>query len=58
LRDPDVIIRTVVDNKNLFRLNFAVRRLWERELESEEYDGLKFDHVFFSRNDSWWIQRP
>jgi hypothetical protein len=46
LRDPDVITRTVVGNKNLLRLHFAVRSLWERVLENVEHDGLKYGHVF------------
>jgi hypothetical protein len=56
LRDPVVIDRTVVGNKNLLRLQLAVRALWEHVLESEEHDGLKYGHVFFLRDDSWWIQ--
>jgi hypothetical protein len=25
-------------------------------LETEEHDGLKYGHVFFKLDDSWWIQ--
>jgi hypothetical protein len=52
LRDPDVIIRTVVGDKNLLRLHFAMRRLWERVLEAEEHDGHKYGHVFSWSDDS------
>jgi hypothetical protein len=55
LRSPGVIARTIIGNQNLLRLHLSVRGLWEHLLEAEEHDGMQYGHVFFLRDDSWWI---
>jgi hypothetical protein len=56
LRNPKVIERTATANRNFLRLHLAVQGLWDRLLEAEEEDGAKYGHVFFLRDDAWWIE--
>ena len=56
IRNSDVAFRTANANRNLLRMHFAIKSLWEKALRLEREEGFKYDYVIFLRDDSLWLK--
>lgn len=56
IRNSDVAFRTANANRNLLRMHFAIKSLWEKALRLEREEGFNYDYVIFLKNDSLWLK--
>ena len=54
-RTEDVKRRTGIGNKNLLKMHFAIKALWNDVLLRETISGSKYDIVIFMRDDTLWL---
>lgn len=47
--------KTANANRNLLNLHYTVQELWNDVLAAEASQGVKYDHVLFLRDDTYWL---
>jgi hypothetical protein len=47
--------QTATANRNLLRLHFAISRLWDRVVQTEQQDKQRYDYVLYLRDDTYWL---